>query len=81
MVGFDGDPVTLGGIKQGVIAGTVVQQPYQWAYQGMKLMAKYVKGDKSGVPANHLIIIPTKIINKANVDAYAAQQEKMMKGS
>lgn len=81
VVGFDGDPVTLGGIKQGVIAGTVVQQPYQWAYQGMKLMAKYVKGDKSGVPANHLIIIPTKIINKANVDAYAAQQEKMMKGS
>lgn len=81
VVGFDGDPVTLGGIKQGDIAGTVVQQPFQWAYKGMKLMAKYVKGDKSGIPANHLMIIPTKIINKANVDAYAAQQKKMMGGS
>lgn len=81
VVGFDGDPVTLGGIKQGVIAGTVVQQPYEWAYKGMKMMAKYVKGDKSVVPANHLMIIPTKIIDKSNVDAYAAEQKKMAHGS
>lgn len=81
VVGFDGDPVTLGGIQQGVIAGTVVQQPYEWAYKGMKLMAKYVKGDKAGIPADHKIIIPTKIINKSNVAAYAAQQKKMMQGS
>ncbi len=25
--------------------------PIEWAYQGMKLMAAYLKGDKSGVPA------------------------------
>lgn len=77
IVGFDGDPVTLGGVKEGTIAGTVVQQPFQWAYQGMKLMAAYVKGDKSGIPDNHLIIIPTKIITQDTVDAYAANQKKM----
>ena len=38
--------------------------PYEWGYQGMKLMAKYLEGDKSGIPANGLIIIPTKIIDK-----------------
>ncbi len=70
IVGFDEDPVTLGGVKEGSIVGTVVQQPYEWGYQGMKLMAKYVGGDKSVVPANPLIIIPTKIIDKANVDAF-----------
>ncbi|HXT05898.1 MAG TPA: substrate-binding domain-containing protein [Roseiarcus sp.] len=77
IVGFDDDPVTLGGIKEGTIAGTVVQQPYQWAYQGMKLMAAYVKGDKSGIPADKLIIVPTKIVTKANVDAYEAGLKKM----
>lgn len=73
IVGFDEDPVTLGGVKEGTIVGTVVQQPYEWAYQGMKLMAKVIEGDKSGVPANGLMIIPTKIIEKGNVDAFAAE--------
>lgn len=77
IVGFDDDPVTLGGVKEGTIAGTVVQQPFQWAYEGMKLMAAYSKGDKSGVPANKLIIVPTKIITKDNVDAYAADLKAM----
>ena len=35
----------------GHIAGTVVQQPFEWGYQGMKLMADYLEGDKSGIPA------------------------------
>src|SRR6185437_7263243 len=77
IVGFDDDPVTLGGVKEGTIAATVVQQPFEWALQGMKLMAAYVKGDKSGVPANGLIIIPTKIVTKDTVDAYAANLKKM----
>lgn len=77
VVGFDDDPITLGGIKEGNIAATVVQQPFEWAYQGMKLMAAYVKGDKSGIPANGLIIVPTKIIGKDDVDAYAANLKAM----
>ena len=73
VIGFDEDPITLGGVKEGTIVGTVVQQPYEWGYQGMKLMAKYLEGDKSGIPANGLIIIPTKIIDQSNVDAFWAE--------
>ena len=73
IIGFDEDPITLGGVKEGTIAATVVQQPYEWGYQGMKDMAKYLEGDKSFVPANGLIIIPTKIIDKSNVDAFWAE--------
>ncbi|WP_237479098.1 sugar-binding protein [Lichenibacterium dinghuense] len=73
IVGFDEDPVTLGGVKEGTIVGTVVQQPYEWAYRGMKLMAKYIEGDKSDLPKDGLVIVPTKIIDKANVDAFAAE--------
>jgi ribose transport system substrate-binding protein len=77
IVGFDEDPVTLGGVKEGTIVGTVVQQPYEWAYRGMKLMAKSIEGDKSDLPKDGLVIIPTKIIDKANVDAFAADLKKM----
>ena len=73
IIGFDEDPITLGGVKEGTIVGTVVQQPYEWGYQGMKLMAKFIEGDKSGIPANGLIIIPTKIIDQSNVDAFWAE--------
>ncbi|HEX2889774.1 MAG TPA: sugar-binding protein [Vineibacter terrae] len=72
VVAFDEDPVTLGAVKQGAFAATVVQQPFEWGYQGMKLMAKYLEGDKSGVPKDKLIIVPTKVINKANVESFEA---------
>ena len=62
-------------MRDGSFAGTVVQQPFEWGYQGMKLMAKYLEGDKSGVPADRLIIVPTKVIDKANVDAVRGRPE------
>ena len=70
VVAFDEDPVTLGAVKEGSFVSTVVQQPFEWGYQGMKLMAAYLGGDKSQIPADKLIIIPTKVVNKANVDEF-----------
>ena len=79
VIAFDEDPITLGGVREGTIAGTVVQQPYEWGYQGMKLMAKYIEGDKSGVPANGIIIVPGKVIDKTNVDDFMASMKTMLK--
>ncbi|WP_265519959.1 sugar-binding protein [Nitratireductor luteus] len=73
VIAFDEDPVTLGAVRAGHFAGTVVQDPYQWGYQGMKLIAAYLEGDKSGVPADGLIIVPTKVIEKSSVDAFEAE--------
>ncbi len=70
VVGFDEDPITLGAVKEGSFAGTVVQQPYEWGYQGSKLIAGYLAGDKSGVPADGIIIIPGLTITKDNVDQF-----------
>ena len=80
VVAFDEDPVTLGAVKEGTFASTVVQQPFEWGYQGMKLMAAYLNGDKSGVPAGGLIIIPTKVVNKANVDEFSADLKAKIGG-
>jgi ribose transport system substrate-binding protein len=79
IIGFDGDPVTVGGVKEGTIVGTVVQQPYEWGYQGMKNMAKFLEGDKSFIPENKLIIVPTKIIDQGNADAYMETEKSYLK--
>jgi ribose transport system substrate-binding protein len=80
VVAFDEDPITLGGVKEGTIAGTVVQQPYEWGYQGMKLMAAVLEGDKSMIPADGLVIVPTAIIDQSNVDAFEAELKARIGG-
>ncbi|MEO1988137.1 MAG: sugar-binding protein [Martelella sp.] len=80
VIAFDEDPITLGAVREGSFAGTVVQDPYQWGYQGMKLMAAYLEGDRSEIPADGLIIVPTKIIDQGNVDAFEAELKKRING-
>ena len=80
VIAFDEDPITLGAVREGSFAGTVVQQPFEWGYQGMKLMAKYLEGDKSDIPDDSLIIVPTKVIDKNNVDAFEADLRAALGG-
>jgi ribose transport system substrate-binding protein len=67
IVAFDEADVTLAGIQDGAIYATVVQQPYEFGYQAIKLMAQAIKGDRSVIPANKQVIIPTLVVNKSNV--------------
>jgi len=68
-------------VQRPSFAATVVQQPFEWGYQGMKLMAAWLEGDKSGVPADELIIVPTAVINQGNVDAFSADLKAKISGS
>ncbi len=79
VIAFDEDPITLGAVKDGSFAGTVVQDPYEWAYQGSKMIAAYLSGDKSVVPEGGVDIISGKIIQKDNVDAFKADLEAKLK--
>lgn len=67
IVAFDEEDETLAGVKDGSIFATVVQQPFEFGYQAIKLMAQYSKGDKSGIPAGKQIFVPTLVINKDTV--------------
>ncbi|KZB72903.1 MULTISPECIES: sugar-binding protein [Thalassospira] len=80
VIAFDEDPVTLGAVREGSFAGTVVQDPYQWGYQGMHLMADYLEGDTSKIPDDGLIIVPTKVIDKSNVDEFEAVVKERIGG-
>jgi ribose transport system substrate-binding protein len=73
IIAFDEDDETLTGVKSGAIIGTVVQQPYEFGYQAITLLAKAVKGDRSGIPASHQLFIPTQVIRQNNVDDFRSK--------
>jgi ribose transport system substrate-binding protein len=79
IVAFDEDDQTLAGVKDGSIHGTVVQQPYEFGYQAIKLLSEILAGDRSGIPASRQLFIPTLIIKKENVDEFAARVAALRK--
>ncbi|MBC9205849.1 sugar-binding protein [Roseomonas aerophila] len=80
IVGFDEDGLTLRGVAEGVIESTVVQQPFEFGYQSMVGMVKYLNNDRGFIPANKQIIIPTRIIDKSNVSEFQGQMRDLLRG-
>ena len=54
-----------------------MQNPYQFGFKAVKLMAKLAKGDRSEVPANGIIYEPHRVITSENVDAFYAELKKL----
>jgi ribose transport system substrate-binding protein len=79
VVGFDEDGLTLRGIADGTIHSTVVQQPFEFGYQSMVGMVKYLNNDRSFIPASKQIIIPTRIIDKSNVEDFQKQMRDLLR--
>ena len=77
IIAFDEEDETLAGVKDGAIFATVVQQPYEFGYQSVKLMEKVLGGDKSAIPANKQIIVPTLVVKKDTVEEFTAKINKL----
>ncbi|MBT6463623.1 MAG: substrate-binding domain-containing protein, partial [Opitutae bacterium] len=69
LVGFDENDVTLQGIKEGFVTGTIVQNPYQYGYQSVKVLKDIIEG-KDNLDGRDYIDIVARKITKENVDAY-----------
>lgn len=70
IVAFDEADETLAGVKEGTIHATVVQQPFEFGYQAMLRMAQAARGDRSFIPESKQIIVPTLVVNRANVEDF-----------
>lgn len=73
IVAFDEADETLAGVREGAIHATVVQQPYDFGYRAIGLMAQVLRGDRSAIPENRQIIVPTLVVNRANVEDFTRQ--------
>lgn len=78
IVCFDDENETLEGIKDGSIYGTVAQQPYEYGYKAVQLTAKVLQGDRSVIPGNKIIYIPTIVVTKENVDDHTARLKQLL---
>jgi ribose transport system substrate-binding protein len=79
IVCFDEEAETLAAIKSGLIFSTIVQQPFEFGYQSMTLLAKYLDGDKAGIPADKKLIVPTQVVDKASVEAFETKLKELTK--
>ena len=73
IIAFDEADETLAGISDGAIEATVVQQPFEFGYQSVMRMAQAVRGDRSFIPESKQIIVPTLVVNRANVEDFTTR--------
>ena len=62
LIGFDENDVTLQAIKDGECEGTIVQNPYEYGFQSVKVLSSLVRGDDSVIPESKFIDIPPRTI-------------------
>lgn len=78
IVGFDEDEVTLQGIIKGHIHATVVQQPFLFGYDSVKLMTDLIKDPSTKLPADGIKNVPHKVIKKDNVEEFRTNLRRML---
>ncbi|WP_438030692.1 sugar-binding protein [Sorangium sp. So ce233] len=72
VVGFDEQDATLRAIQDGEVVGTVVQNPYMYGKESVRVLAALVRGDDSVVPPSKFISLPARQIRKANLPEFWA---------
>lgn len=82
IVGFDEAYDTLDAIKSGECVGTVVQNPFQFGYQSIELLAALARGDDSALKRKDIdeknrIFIAHRVITPDNVDVFYAELRKL----
>jgi ribose transport system substrate-binding protein len=82
LVGFDENEATLRGIKDGHVHATVVQSPYKFGYDSVKLMVALVREDdavikKYKADKNGRIWVPHRVITSKNVDEFQAEIRRL----
>ena len=80
VVAFDEQAETLQAIKDGHCHGTVVQDPYGYGVESVRVLAALIRGDESVIPPDKIIPVPARQIRKDNVDAFWADLKQKTAG-
>jgi ribose transport system substrate-binding protein len=78
IVCFDEEKEVLDGIRSGAIFATVAQQPFEYGYQAVHILAKLAKGDKSVIPADKMVFIPPVVVRKENVVEFSNKLAQLL---
>lgn len=78
VVGFDEADETLQAIVDGHCVGTVVQDPYKYGYESVRILAGLARGDRSVLPAEGFLDVPARQVTRENVDAFWAELKSLV---
>ena len=70
VVAFDEDDETLQAILDGECFGTVVQNPYMYGYESVRLLAELEKGNESALPEDGFKDFPVRMIKAAEAEDF-----------
>ncbi len=73
IVAFDEEDGTLQGIIDGYIYGTVVQNPYKYGYESVRILAHLARGNQDVLPPGGFLDIPARQIKRENVEVFWAE--------
>jgi len=77
IVCFDEDAATLQGVKDGAISSTIVQKPYQFGYESMRILAALARKEDAKIPESKIIDTGVLVVNNDNIDSFWADLKKM----
>ena len=70
IVAFDEADETLAGVRMAPSMPRSCSSRIEFGYQAITRMAQAVRGDRSFIPATKQIIVPTLVVNRANVEEF-----------
>lgn len=77
IVGFDELDGTLRGIENGTVHATVTQQPYEYGYHSVRILAALARDDRSVLPDGGFEKIDIHIVNKDNLVEFETELKKL----
>jgi ribose transport system substrate-binding protein len=84
VVAFDENADTLQGIIDNKVHATVVQDPFKFGYESVRIMAGLAKGDQSVLPKGGILDVPHRIItrdggkDRIKVADFQAEMKKLL---
>ena len=78
VVAFDEAEETLQGITDGIVYGTVVQNPFEYGRQSVRVLVEWIEGNNEIIPENLFIDIPARQIRQDNVATYWSELNEQL---
>ena len=75
VIAFDEADTTLQAIKEGRCHGTIVQDPYRYGYESVRVLAGLAKGDEAVLPPDGFLDIAARSIKKKDVDQFWTEKK------
>ncbi len=78
LVAFDENDATLQGIVDGDIYATLVQDPYQFGFQSVRILVRKARGDDTVLPLSGAIYFRATPIRQADVEEFKAKMSRQL---